>query len=151
MLINPASSTATKPPSSRCQANKDAAEAASAQGPARCTVYIFKIACKVSGRELELPLGDPSPGADLILLGQPQQRIEFERTKAREGGRRANPPHKGREPLGSHAPRLPPAQRSFLAQELNLDFPPAPKSRAVQRRIGRQDPSSSVPFQEKLG
>lgn len=89
--------------------------------PARCIVYIFKIACKVSGRELELPLEDPSPSADLILR-QPQQRTEFERTKTREGGRRAKPPHKGREPLGSHASRPPPVQRPLPALELKLDF-----------------------------
>lgn len=117
--------------------------------PARCIVYIFKIACKVSGRELELPLEDPSPSADLILR-QPQQRTEFERTKTREGGRRAKPPHKGREPLGSHASRPPPVQRPLPALELKLDFFFFPNSTLCRTELGARTPSRLSHFKRNL-
>lgn len=118
--------------------------------PARCIVYIFKIACKVSGRELELPLEDPSPSADLILR-QPQQRTEFERTKTREGGRRAKPPHKGREPLGSHASRPPPVQRPLPALELKLDFFFFfPNSTLCRTELGARTPSRLFHFKRNL-
>lgn len=64
--------------------NKDG-ESHPAPGPARCTVYIFKRACKVSEPELELPLGDPSPSADLIFQ-PPQQRTEFESAQRQAKG-----------------------------------------------------------------
>lgn len=117
--------------------------------PARCIVYIFKIACKVSGRELELPLGDPSPSADLILR-QPQQRTEFERTKAREGGRRAKPPHKGLEPLGSHASRPPRDQRRLPALELKLDFFFSPNSTFCRTGLGARTPFRLSHFKRNL-
>lgn len=115
--------------------NKDG-ESHPAPGPARCTVYIFKRACKVSEPELELPLGDSSPSADLIFQ-PPQQRTEFESAQRQA---------KGVEEPGRHTKAGKPSAHTPLA----LHLLPDPfylqilrmgrfKLRAVQSTAGRQD------------
>lgn len=127
-------------------------------GPhAASIVCTFQIACKVSDRELELPLGDPSPSADFRLLRPSQQRTELERTKAGEGvgersrhTRAANPSAPTPPPPPSPSDPLPrPPGKSGLCVGLFVCFS---ISALCRIELGSRTPSlSPAPFQEKLG
>lgn len=100
----------------------------------------LKEPAKFQSRELELPLGDPSPSADLIFQ-PPQQRTEFESAQRQAKGVEEPDRHTKAGKPSAHTPlALHLLPDPFYPQTLRMGrF----KLRAVQSTAGRQDVSGT--------